>query len=91
MKTSVKPLKGLGQHFLNSPEIAANIAGSLTYGDEYDQVLEIGPGTGVLTEYLLKQKSKNLFCIEVDDRSVQYLETHFPALEGNIIYDDFLH
>lgn len=90
MRAPVRPLKGLGQHFLNSPEIAAKIATSLTGSNSYDQVLEIGPGTGVLTEFLLQEKSKKLFCIEVDDRSVQYLEEHFPELEGNIIYDDFL-
>src|SRR5688500_18966020 len=91
MRTHVRPLKGLGQHFLNSPEFAAKIADSLTRNDSYDQVLEIGPGTGVLTNYLLRHTGKKLFCIEVDDRSVQYLESNFPELEGQIIYDDFLH
>jgi 16S rRNA (adenine1518-N6/adenine1519-N6)-dimethyltransferase len=91
MRAPVKPLKGLGQHFLNSPEIASQIAGSLTRSAEYDQILEIGPGTGVLTDYLLQHTGKQLYCIEVDDRSVQYLEEHYPELEGKIIYDDFLH
>jgi 16S rRNA (adenine1518-N6/adenine1519-N6)-dimethyltransferase len=90
MRTPVRPLKGLGQHFLNSPEFAAKIADSLTRNDSYDQILEIGPGTGVLTNYLLQHTGKKLFCIEVDDRSVQYLESNFPELKGQIIYDDFL-
>ncbi len=91
MRAPVRPLKGLGQHFLNSPEIAANIAGALTRSEAYDQVLEIGPGTGVLTSHLLQHTSKKLFCIEVDDRSVQYLVDNFPQLRDFIIYDDFLH
>lgn len=90
MNAPIRPLKSLGQHFLNSPETASRIANSLSSDSSYAQVLEIGPGTGVLTEYLLHNTSKQLFCIEVDDRSIPVLENRFPELKGRIIHDDFL-
>jgi 16S rRNA (adenine1518-N6/adenine1519-N6)-dimethyltransferase len=90
MRPPLKPLKGRGQHFLNKPEIASDIASSLSNDGSYVNVLEIGPGTGVLTQALLQNETKNLFCIEVDDRSVEYLNENFPELKGKIIYDDFL-
>ena len=73
MNAPIRPLKSLGQHFLNSPETASRIANSLSSDSSYVLVLEIGPGTGVLTEYLLHNTSKQLFCIEVDDRSIPVL------------------
>lgn len=91
MHSPIRPLKSLGQHFLNSPETAESIARSLSDDATYSQILEIGPGTGVLTEYLLKNKTKKLFCIEVDDRSIPVLQHRFPELEGRILHDDFLH
>ncbi|MBL0343031.1 MAG: 16S rRNA (adenine(1518)-N(6)/adenine(1519)-N(6))-dimethyltransferase RsmA [Bacteroidetes bacterium] len=90
MNSFIRPLKSLGQHFLNSPETAARIAHSLSSDSTYNQVLEIGPGTGVLTEYLMQNTSKKLFCIEVDDRSIPVLINKFPELEDRIINDDFL-
>ncbi len=89
MHSPIRPLKSLGQHFLNSPETAARIAGSLSYDASYNTVLEIGPGTGVLTEHLINC-NKNLFCIEVDDRSILVLQNRFPELAGHLIHDDFL-
>ena len=90
MYSPLRPLKALGQHFLNSPEIASRIAGSLSNSDAYTQILEIGPGTGVLTAHLITQTQKELFCIEVDDRSVEYLQKEFPSLKNHIIHGDFL-
>lgn len=90
MSSPVKPLKALGQHFLNSREIAAKIAGSLSLSGEYHQLLEIGPGTGVLTELLFQQPVISYFGMDVDERSVAYLEEHYPSLHGRIILDDFL-
>ncbi len=90
MRSPVKPLKGLGQHFLNNPETARRIATSLEKSDVYNQVLEIGPGTGVLTQYLLNLPEKKLYCIEVDERSVDYLQINFPELKGKIMHGDFL-
>ncbi|CAI8161989.1 MAG: Ribosomal RNA small subunit methyltransferase A [Bacteroidota bacterium] len=85
---SVRPKKYLGQHFLNDQNIAQNIAGTLS-GNGYDDVLEIGPGMGVLTQYLLP-KPFTTSVIEIDSESVDYLKSHFTALENRIIEGDFL-
>lgn len=84
----VRAKKHLGQHFLKDEPTAVKIADSLTYLD-YKNVLEIGPGTGVLTKYLIK-KDINLKVIEIDWDSVAYLKENFPDLEGNILEADFL-
>ena len=84
----VRAKKHLGQHFLNDLNIAQKIADSLQY-QAYKQVLEIGPGMGVLTQFLLKKDSE-VFVIEIDTESVVYLKTHFPQLNNHIIKGDFL-
>ncbi len=84
----VRAKKHLGQHFLKNEEIAQRIAQSLS-GEGYQQVLEIGPGMGVLTQFLL-QAPQTLKVAEIDTESVAYLEEHFPALHGNIIPADVL-
>lgn len=84
----VKAKKHLGQHFLKNEAQAQRIADALS-GKGYDAVLEIGPGTGVLTQFLLQQ-SKSLKVVELDGESVRYLEQHFPALDGRILPADFL-
>lgn len=84
----VKAKKHLGQHFLKDETIAKNIADALTLKD-YKTVLEIGPGMGVLTKYLL-EKPVNTYVIEIDTESVEYLNTHYPKLSGKIISEDFL-
>jgi 16S rRNA (adenine1518-N6/adenine1519-N6)-dimethyltransferase len=73
---SVKAKKHLGQHFLTDEGIAKNIADALTENG-YDNVLEIGPGMGVLTKYLLQKKSK-VTVIELDRESIAYLRDTFP-------------
>lgn len=85
---SVKAKKHLGQHFLTDELIAQQIADSLTEKG-YKNVLEIGPGMGVLTKYLLK-KSLNIHVIEIDTESVEYLQAHYLNLADNIISKDFL-
>ncbi|MCD7851919.1 MAG: 16S rRNA (adenine(1518)-N(6)/adenine(1519)-N(6))-dimethyltransferase RsmA [Parabacteroides sp.] len=84
----VKPKKALGQHFLKDLQIAERIADTLS---DYKQlpVLEIGPGMGVLTQFLL-EKGHDLTVVELDLESVDYLEQNFPALEGKILAEDFL-
>lgn len=84
----VRPKKGLGQHFLKDLHIAQRIADTL---DDYKgmPVLEIGPGMGVLTQYLL-EAGHDLTVVELDMESVDYLEQNFPALEGRILAEDFL-
>jgi 16S rRNA (adenine1518-N6/adenine1519-N6)-dimethyltransferase len=84
----VKAKKHLGQHFLTDETIAKNIADTLDLNG-YDNVLEIGPGMGVLTKYLLKKPTTTFVC-EIDTESVTYLEAHYPQLHGKIIDKDFL-
>jgi 16S rRNA (adenine1518-N6/adenine1519-N6)-dimethyltransferase len=84
----VRPKKSLGQHFLKDENIARKIVDSLSA--EYIGVLEIGPGTGILTRILLERKNTNLNVIEIDRDSIEYLQEHFPQLEGRIISGDFL-
>jgi 16S rRNA (adenine1518-N6/adenine1519-N6)-dimethyltransferase len=86
--SQVKAKKHLGQHFLTDENIAKNIADTLSLSG-YDNVLEIGPGMGVLTKYLL-EKNTNVYVIEIDQESVEYLNKHYPKLHGKIISKDFL-
>lgn len=87
---SVKPKKELGQHFLNDLSIARRIADLLSGHSGYRQVLEIGPGMGVLTQFLLQKPEFETYVIEIDRESVDYLNAHFPALHGRILASDFL-
>ncbi|SNR54282.1 16S rRNA (adenine(1518)-N(6)/adenine(1519)-N(6))-dimethyltransferase RsmA [Lutibacter flavus] len=85
---SVRAKKHLGQHFLKDELIAQQIADSLTEKG-YKNVLEIGPGMGVLTKYLLK-KPLTTHVIEIDKESVEYLQAHYLNLANRIISKDFL-
>ncbi len=85
--TRVKAKKYLGQHFLKDLEVARRIADSLVLSAPAD-VLEIGPGMGVLTQFLGARSDVNLTVVEVDSESVDYLHTHFPGL--SVIEADFL-
>lgn len=84
----VKPKKALGQHFLTDETIAARIAATL---DDYKgmPVLEVGPGMGVLTKYLLDY-GHDVTVVEIDEESVDYLNQNFPSLHSRILGDDFL-
>ena len=84
----VKAKKHLGQHFLNDESIAKRIADTLSLKN-YKTVLEIGPGTGVLTKYLLK-KDITTHVIEIDTESVEYLKNNYLNLAPRIIEKDFL-
>ena len=86
----VKPKKRLGQHFLTDQRIAQKIAGALTGWKGYGQVLEVGPGMGVLTKYLIEDERFELHAVELDQESVEYLNFHFPSLKGRVYYEDFL-
>ncbi|PQV51636.1 16S rRNA (adenine1518-N6/adenine1519-N6)-dimethyltransferase [Jejuia pallidilutea] len=85
---SVNPKKHLGQHFLRDENIAEKIADTLTLNG-YKNVLEIGPGMGVLTKYLLK-KDITTYVIEIDSESVEYLQANYLNLAPRIIEKDFL-
>ena len=82
----VRAKKYLGQHFLKDENIAAQIADSLT--GSVPHVLEIGPGMGVMTKYLLYKPELDFHAIEIDRESVDYLHTHYPSL--HVIEGDFL-
>lgn len=84
----VRPKKFLGQHFLKDLSVAERIADTLAdYKDS--PVLEVGPGMGVLTRFLL-DKGHDLTVVELDRESVPYLNEHFPQLKGRIVEGDFL-
>lgn len=84
----VKAKKHLGQHFLNDESVAENIANTLSF-QGYKHVLEIGPGMGVLTKYLL-QKDTITHVIEIDTESVEYLKNNYLNLANRVIEQDFL-
>jgi 16S rRNA (adenine1518-N6/adenine1519-N6)-dimethyltransferase len=84
----VRPKKNLGQHFLTDLGVAKRIADTVDACPEIP-VLEIGPGMGVMTQYLYP-KDREFKCVEIDKESVEYLMHHFPKLRDGIIGDDFL-
>ncbi|MBN1252925.1 MAG: 16S rRNA (adenine(1518)-N(6)/adenine(1519)-N(6))-dimethyltransferase RsmA [Bacteroidales bacterium] len=84
----VKPKKYLGQHFLNDKIIAEQIVNSINI-DNFNELIEIGPGMGVLTEFLLKKNIKTSY-VEIDKEAVDYLIEHFPNISDKLISADFL-
>ena len=86
----VRAKKHLGQHFLRDQTIAQRIVDSLIPHQDYKKVLEIGPGMGVLTQYLLPNPTFETYVIEVDRESVTYLKQHYPTLAPRILEGDFL-
>ena len=84
----VRPKKNLGQHFLTDLSIAKRIADTVDACPELP-VLEVGPGMGVMTQYLV-EKPRPLKVVEIDRESVAYLNEHFPRLKENILGEDFL-
>ncbi len=84
----VRPKKNLGQHFLTDFNIAKRIADTVDACPDIP-VLEIGPGMGVLTQFLV-EKPREVKAVEIDDESVRYLNEKYPKLHDNIIGDDFL-
>ena len=87
--TIVRAKKNLGQHFLKDKNIAQKIVDSLQANQTPD-VLEVGPGMGVLTQFLLKKSAYRTTVVEIDRESVSYLKEHFPELEDRILSKDFL-
>lgn len=84
--TEVKAKKFLGQHFLTDENIARRIVESLSPASHH--VLEIGPGMGVLTKYLITRENTDFRVVEIDRESVAYLHDHYPTLD--VIEGDFL-
>lgn len=84
----VRPKKNLGQHFLTDLSIAKRIADTVDACPDLP-VLEVGPGMGVMTQYLV-EKPRPFKVVEIDRESVAYLNEHFPTLRENILGEDFL-
>lgn len=85
----VKPKKRLGQHFLKDKNIAVKIVNSIDKNSA-GKVLEIGPGTGMLTRLLIETFGCNLFLVEIDRESVEFLKNEFPEFSERIFWADFL-
>ena len=96
MDSRVRAKKSLGQHFLTDQSIAQAIVDALGEQKMPDQVghnedvLEVGPGMGVLTQYLLQRPDIDLKLVEIDGESVDYLLTHFPGMQGRLYQADYL-
>ncbi len=86
----VKPKKHLGQHFLTDERIATDIAEAITRHMGTNRVLEIGPGTGILTRALQKREFDELKIIEIDVESIDFLRENHPEIDEHIIHGDFL-
>jgi 16S rRNA (adenine1518-N6/adenine1519-N6)-dimethyltransferase len=87
---NVRPKKHLGQHFLKDQNIARKIVESLTLHRNYSAVLEVGPGMGVLTDFLIRKEEYKTFLIDIDKESIEYLNNKYPELGEQIILGDFL-
>lgn len=88
-RTMLTLKKSLGQHFLKDENVSRLIVGFLTE-KPLANLVEIGPGGGALTKFLLELKGVNLKCIEIDEEKVRFLEQAYPALRGKIIHEDIL-
>ena len=86
----VRAKKALGQHFLTDQGVARSIVAALSADSPVRDVLEIGPGMGVLTQYLIGREDIDARMIEIDSESVSYLLTHFPGMEGRLMEGDYL-
>ena len=89
--SQVKAKKHLGQHFLTDKNIAEKIVNSLIHHDAYDKVLEVGPGMGVLSDFLLQKKEYETFLIDIDKESFLFLQKKYPLLGDKLLNADFLH
>ena len=88
--TLVRAKKHLGQHFLTDKNIAAKIVDSLRPGEKYTQVLEVGPGMGILSDFLLQKTEFQTSLIDIDTESYLYLQKKYPQLGKRLINADFL-
>jgi 16S rRNA (adenine1518-N6/adenine1519-N6)-dimethyltransferase len=85
----VRAKKHLGQHFLNDENIARDTVGALLEKDKTSFIIEVGPGTGVLTQFLINDV-ENFLAMDVDGESVDYLKLKYPEKKDKIILSDFL-
>ncbi len=87
---TVKAKKFLGQHFLKDPAIAEEIVNFLGESNLYSDVLEIGPGMGILTQFLFENKKFHTKIVDLDLESIEYLNNLYPLRQQDILHDDFL-
>jgi 16S rRNA (adenine1518-N6/adenine1519-N6)-dimethyltransferase len=90
MRETVRAKKHLGQHFLNDLTIAENIVDALSPAVKFKKALEVGPGMGVLTQFLLQKTDYETTIIDIDTESIAFLQKKFPSIENRIIAGDFL-
>src|ERR1700748_690431 len=88
--TLVRAKKHLGQHFLTDKNIAAKIVDSLRPENKYQQVLEVGPGMGVLSDILLERTAYEVSLIDIDTESYEFLQKKYPQLGTRLLNADFL-
>lgn len=86
----VRAKKHLGQHFLTDKNIAGKIVNGLVHTDQYKQVLEVGPGMGILTDILLAREDLETFMIDIDVESYNFLKDKYPQVGERLINGDFL-
>ena len=86
----VRAKKHLGQHFLTDLNLAQKIVRSLTGFGDYRQVLEVGPGMGVLTQYLVEHPEWETWVLDIDKESIAWLQKHYEGLGDRVVYGDFL-
>jgi 16S rRNA (adenine1518-N6/adenine1519-N6)-dimethyltransferase len=86
----VRAKKHLGQHFLTDKNIAAKIVDSLRPADKYTQVLEVGPGMGILSDFLLQKAAYQTYLIDIDTESYLFLKKKYPQLQERLLNADFL-
>jgi len=86
----VKAKKHLGQHFLTDKKIAAKIVDGLVHTDQYHQVLEVGPGMGILSDILLERENLETYMIDIDVESYHFLNEKYPQMGSRLINGDFL-
>lgn len=86
----VRPKKKLGQHFLRDQQIALDIVDAIPGPEEINNIIEIGPGTGVLSGPLIKKGYSRLILLDIDRESIQYLKQTFPSVSTSIVLGDFL-
>jgi 16S rRNA (adenine1518-N6/adenine1519-N6)-dimethyltransferase len=86
----VRAKKHLGQHFLTDKNTASKIVEALRPALGYRSVLEVGPGMGVLSDFLLQHEGYTTWMVDVDDESIEYLNTKYPSLGDRLIHGDFL-
>lgn len=87
---SVRPKKHLGQHFLKDESVCQRIAEAIAEDIPVKKVLEVGPGMGALTKFLLQKNEFETHVVELDEESVDYLHENYPELQGRIYSRDFL-